>query len=71
MIAKIERASNCSAWVDKEKEEREMEINTIADLETLYHEAKANTITDYFYGLMVNFHDGEMHIVIDDDFMEW
>ena len=64
MIAKIERASDY-------EEKIVVEINTIADLETLYHEAKVNTVTsDYFYGLMVNFHDGEMHIVIDDDFME-
>lgn len=64
MIAKIERASDY-------EEKRDVEINTIADLETLYHEAKANTMTgDFFYGLIVKFYDGEMHITIYDDFME-
>ena len=64
MIAKIKRASDY--W-----EKSEVEINSIADLETLCHEAKANTMTgDFFYGLIVNFYDGEMHITIYDDYME-
>ena len=66
MIAKIERASDY-------EEKRNVEINTISDLETLCREAKANTITgDYFgfHGLIVNFYEGEMHITIYDDFME-
>ena len=65
MIAKIKRASDY--------EKSEVEINSIADLETLCCEAKANTITsDYFgfHGLIVNFYDGEMHITIYDDFLE-
>ena len=65
MIAKIKRASDY--------EKSEVEINSIADLETLCRETKANTITsDYFgfHGLIVNFYDGEMHITIYDDFME-
>ena len=62
MIAKIKRASDY--------EKSEAEINSIADLETLYHEAKANTDSFQFHGLVVRFRDGEMHIVIYDDFLE-
>lgn len=70
MIAKIERASDYSAWEDEEKEERKMEINSIADLEKLYSEARESSDKFNFHGLIVNFYDGEMHITIYDDFME-
>lgn len=70
MIAKIERASDYSAWEDEEKEERKIKINSIADLEKLYGEARESSDTFNFHGLIVRFRDGEMHITIYDDYME-
>lgn len=70
MIATIERVSDYSAWEDEEKEERKIEINSIADLEKLYGEARESSDKFNFHGLIVRFMDGEMHITIYDDYME-
>lgn len=59
MIATIARVSD---WGWDEDDKREKEIKTLADLKTLYEEAKDS--------LIISFRDDKMYITIYDDYIE-